>query len=292
MYRSIALAALAALAALTLGGCSAGTPTARSQVAAGGPDPGVEHIHGLGVDPADGVLYAASHYGLFRITQQGAASRVADRFQDTMGFTVTGPNTFLGSGHPDFQKDPGLPPRLGLIRSTDAAETWQSVSLSGTTDFHALRAAHGNVYGWDSATSSLLVSADDGRTWDTRSRLAVRDFVVSPTDADALLATTEQGLKRSTDGGRTWGSATNAPAVVVLSWSRTDGLFALAPDGTVQYSADAGVTWTARGNAGGPPEALTIDSRDGAITLYAAVDGRGVQVSADGGATFTTRFSP
>ena len=43
--------------------------------------------------------------------------RVADRYQDTMGFTVNGPNTFLGSGHPDFVADPDFPTRLGLIRS-------------------------------------------------------------------------------------------------------------------------------------------------------------------------------
>ncbi len=27
------------------------------------PEPGLEHTHGLGVDPADGVLYAATHFG-------------------------------------------------------------------------------------------------------------------------------------------------------------------------------------------------------------------------------------
>lgn len=58
-----------------------------------------------------------------------------------MGFTVTGPKTFLGSGHPDFDKDPQLPPRMGLIRSADAALTWQPVSLTGEVDFHALHSA-------------------------------------------------------------------------------------------------------------------------------------------------------
>ncbi len=37
------------------------------------------------MDPADGVLYAATHYGLFRLPEQGDPVRVADRFQDTMG---------------------------------------------------------------------------------------------------------------------------------------------------------------------------------------------------------------
>jgi len=131
--------------------------------------------------------------------------RVADRYQDTMGFTVTGPNTFLGSGHPDFVADPDFPTRLGLIRSDDAGESWEIVSLGGAADFHALHSAHGLVYGWDSGTGRFMVSADDGASWDVRSTLDMFDFAVSPTDPYLLLATTTtQGIVRSIDGGRTW----------------------------------------------------------------------------------------
>ena len=38
-----------------------------------------------------------------------------------MGFTVVGPDTFLGSGHPDIRATD--PPLLGLIESNDAAQT-------------------------------------------------------------------------------------------------------------------------------------------------------------------------
>ena len=54
---STALAGAVAAAAVT--GCSAGAPVAA--VPAGGEppvDPGMEHVHGLGVDPADGALLA------------------------------------------------------------------------------------------------------------------------------------------------------------------------------------------------------------------------------------------
>lgn len=102
---------LSVVAALTLGACSPGSvdrsaaPTAQ--------DPGIEHVHGLAVDPADGVLYAATHYGVFRMPADTIPIRVADRYQDTMGFTVIGPNSFLGSGHPDVLADPDLPSRQG-----------------------------------------------------------------------------------------------------------------------------------------------------------------------------------
>ncbi|PWI12287.1 hypothetical protein DIZ27_01455 [Streptomyces sp. NWU339] len=43
--------------------------------------------------------HAAGHHGVFRL-DSGTATRGAGRYQDTMGFTVTGPSTFLASGHP------------------------------------------------------------------------------------------------------------------------------------------------------------------------------------------------
>ena len=48
----------------------------------------MEHVHGVGVDQ-DGVLYAGSHYGLFRINEDGTAARVSE-VQDFMGFTSAG----------------------------------------------------------------------------------------------------------------------------------------------------------------------------------------------------------
>lgn len=95
-------------AALLLTACSSPdtTPAQGKAGATSDPDPGTGHLHGLGVDPADGTLYAAGHLGVFHLTPTGAV-RIADRYQDTMGFTVTGPRTFLASGHPH----PPTPPR-------------------------------------------------------------------------------------------------------------------------------------------------------------------------------------
>ena len=280
-------AALGALLLLT--GCSAGTsdPTTAGQRPALDADPGVAHVHGLGVDPADGVLYAATHFGLFALPEDGAATRIADRFQDTMGFTVVGPNTFLGSGHPDPEKDPQLPPRLGLIRSTDAARTWESVSLSGEVDFHALHSAHGNVYGWDAGSGRLMVSGDGGQTWETRSTLGLRDLAVSPEDPQVLLVTTENGPARSADGGRTFTAVPGAPLLSVLAWQSADRLYGVDPSGQVHASSDGGATWGKRGTLGGPPEALAASGDD----LYAAATDRGVLASSDGGRTWTVRYS-
>ena len=276
------------IATLLLAGCSSGAgPTRTGPAGAQQEDPGVAHVHGLGVDPADGVLYAATHFGLFALPEDGDATRVADRFQDTMGFTVVGPNTFLGSGHPDFQKDPQLPPRLGLIRSTDAAQTWESVSLSGEADFHALHASGSMIFGWDSGSSRLMASDDDGQTWDTRSTLGLRDFAVGDVDPDVLLATTERGLVRSSDGGRTFALVPAAPSLAVLAWQKGDDVFGVGPTGAAYASRDGGRTWSERAAVGSEPEALAAEGEN----LYVAVASKGVLASADGGRTWTVRYS-
>src|SRR5688500_4724072 len=84
-------------------------------------DPGPVHVHGLGINPADEALFIATHTGLYRAGKgERKARRVGDGLQDTMGFTIAGPNRFLGSGHPDARGiAQGLPPHLGLIESRD-----------------------------------------------------------------------------------------------------------------------------------------------------------------------------
>lgn len=292
MRRKLPAVVAVGLASALLTGCSTGTGSTAGTAPTSGRnvDPGVGHVHGLGVDPADGVLYAATHFGLFRLPERAPASRVADRRQDTMGFTVAGPGAFLGSGHPDVQKDPALPSRLGLIRSADAGVSWDPVSLAGAVDFHALRASGPTIYGWDAGSGYLLVSPDAGQTWQDRGRQPLLDLVVDPADAGVLLGATQQGLVRSTDGGRNWASVAGAPLLSVLARGDAGSLFGVAADGSVHRSTDAGATWQPRGSVGGPPEAATADVHEGAETLYVAVVGQGVRVSRDAGGTFDTRL--
>ncbi len=238
------------------------------------------HVHGLGVDPGTGELYAGSHHGLIRFPQRGEPSRVGGLVQDFMGFAVVGPNHFLASGHPGAGQDG--PSNVGLIESTDAGRTWRTLSLAGQADFHTLKASHGLIYG--SNVGQLMVS-QDGKVWDTRARIAMADLAVSPKNAETLLATTQQGLARSTDGGRSFGLVAGAPLLQLLTWTDTGDLVGITPEGAVQVSSDGGTTWSQRGSAGGAPEALTASGNQ----IYAAVEGKIVS-SDDGGSTFKTRY--
>ena len=248
-------------------------------------DPGVAHVHGLGIDPSDGSLYVATHHGTFRIARDESAERVGASFQDTMGFTVAGPKRFLGSGHPDLDgARKGQPPRLGLIESTDAGKSWRAVSLSGEVDFHGLAAAHDRVYGWDSGTGRFMVSSD-GRTWETRSTQALAAFAVDPKNPDHIVGSGPQGLLDSTDGGRTW-QARSGPALAVLSWDAAAGLIGADGGGRVHRSSDGGASWAPLGNLAGNPQALLAT---GTVFYAAAADSdgtTGIYRSADGGRTW------
>ncbi|MGH3519478.1 MAG: F510_1955 family glycosylhydrolase [Haloechinothrix sp.] len=280
LRRTAAWLAMSGVAAMLLSGCQGGAQNDQDS------DPGsgevsLEHIHGLGINPADGELYVASHHGVFLVTGQGAPEQIANRTQDFMGFTVVGPDHFLGSGHPGPQ-DTDQPPNVGLIESTDAATSWHSLSLSGEVDFHALEAKHGKVYGYDSLSGQIMVS-DDKETWDKRAGLPLADIAVSPDDPDVVLATTQQGPARSTDGGRSFTPIDGAPVLIFLDWPGKEVLVGVSPDGVVYVSDDGGTGWTEQGRVPGGPQAILAHGKS---EMYVATD-EGIQHSTDNGKTFT-----
>ncbi|HEV2811493.1 MAG TPA: hypothetical protein VGV93_13980 [Acidimicrobiales bacterium] len=278
----ILVAGLAAIAALVWTVASSDSEVA--EPARPVEEPGVAHVHGLGVNPADDSLYVATHTGMFRIPEEGQAERLGTSYQDTMGFTVAGPDRFLGSGHPDVPgSQAGQPSRLGLIESTDAGQTWEPLSLSGNADFHGLAFAHEQVYGWD-ATSGRFMVSDDLTTWDTRATVQLFGFAVDPSDPDHVVGASPEGLLDSVDGGRTW-EPVDGPGLVVLSWDPEMGLWGVEPDGTVHRRQEAASAWEQQGRLPGQPEAML--ARDG--VLYAAAledDITGIYRSDDAGATW------
>ncbi len=231
-------------------------------------------------------MYAATHFGLWQLPEEGQAERVGDAAYDLMGFTVVGADHFRASGHPPLLDD--LPPLLGLIETTDGGESWRSLSLLGDVDFHALRVAHDRVYGWNSSDGSIMVS-EDGVEWDRRSTVPIFDFVVDPDDADGVLASVSESfedvrLVRSADGGRSWEDL-DTPPIARLAWETSDRLWGVGSDGSVWRGEDGGQRWEQVGDpVGGRPEAF-LDAGD---SLYVAAGGA-ILESADGGTTWEVR---
>jgi hypothetical protein len=135
-------------------------------------DPGPVHVHGLGIDPADGSLFVATHTGLFRVEEgETKATRIAGRYQDTLGFTIVAADRFLGSGHADLKeaREKSWPPLLGSIESRDHGNSWTSISLLGEADIHVLRSSGDRVYGFDRRTIACSSATKPARAgWSAR----------------------------------------------------------------------------------------------------------------------------
>lgn len=253
-------------------------------------DPGVVHVHGLGRNPADGALMIATHTGLFRVGPDGGApDRVAGLYQDTMGFTVVGPDHFLGSGHPGSVGDD--PPFLGLIESRDAGNRWRPVSLRGEVDFHVLEAQGRTVYGFGSDFESraprFLRSRDGGRSW---RRLAAPEplagLAIDPGDPERVVALGEQGAYLSRDGGVRW-RPLSVPGGLV-TWTRKLGIVAVDFGGILRTAEDPDGEFAEVGTLDGAPAAL---EGAGGELLAATHDSR-VLSSRDGGRTWTELLGP
>ncbi|MGP4011674.1 F510_1955 family glycosylhydrolase [Streptomyces sp. 4N124] len=274
-----AVAATALALALTLAACS-GSGDSEDSTGESTAGTTVSHIHGLGLDLTDQRLYVATHEGVYTPGAKGEPELVGDSEDDFMGFTMADDKTFYASGHPTSGGN------KGLIKSTDAGKTWKSLSLSGKSDFHALDFAHSTVYGYDS-TNGLVRTTKDGISWKDGARLEALDIAVSPTDPGVILATTEDGVVRSGDGGKTFAPA-QQPVMAFLSWSTKDALYGIDTSGGLNSSADGGITWKKISTVpGGRPQALTAVAPEHVL----AATETGVFESKDGGTTFKKRLA-
>ena len=288
MFARLPAALLAALALAACGGGGeageepAATTAVSAEPAAPPDDPGPLHVHGLGPAP-DGGLYVATHTGLFRV-EDGGLERVGETIQDLMGFTVGEEGTLLASGHPDAEEaqTQGLPPHLGLVRSRDGGETWDTVSLAGEADFHALRAYDERLYGFDASGGRLLASTDGGETWEERELPGLlADLAADPADPDRLLAAGEQGIVRSSDAGRSW--EVLAERIGLLAWPEGGPVYLVDAEGAIHTSLD-GRRWRRAGETGEQPAALAAT---GPRELYFAGHDGDILRSDDGGRTWS-----
>ncbi|UKF32441.1 F510_1955 family glycosylhydrolase [Clavibacter phaseoli] len=296
--RLLGAGAVASATLVVVTGCATSLPTSPSAEAS------FEHVHGLGHDPVTGLTYAAAHTGVWVVptnalpdtypshsaaeddTDEGP---IAGRMQDTMGFTITPEGVFYASGHPDPAEQNPAGPNLGLIRSTDAATTWELVSLSGQTDFHDLSTAPlddgtTRIYGYDAGGAGISRSDDSGTTWSTAAALEIRDLTTDPELPNRVLASTAEGLQVSDDGAESFRLVDGAPLLYLVESTGDGAYVGIDVDGAVWTGSPEG-DWSRHGNVTGAPEALAfVGGKDPWIL---AADERGVVASPDYGETWT-----
>lgn len=235
------------------------------------------HIHGMDVDPDTGKVLLATHEGLYDVATT-PATRIGPEI-DLMGFTVAADGTLYASGHPGPGVD--LPNPVGLIESKDGGRTWTPLSRTGQSDFHALAATHERIIGFD----GQLLTSKGGSSWAPAEDQVPAYHLAAATDGRVALATTEEGLMRSNDHGKSWNPVPGAPLLMLtaISGSQAAGT---TPDGTIYTSGDGGLEWRKGAEAVGPISAIDVaDTREGK-RIWIATE-TGVQVSTDRGRTFT-----
>ena len=268
----------AVLAALGLlgGACGDGEPAKPVFRELGHESPLLElvHIHGLGFNPADGLLYVATHTGLYRLAD-GQPELVGNRNWDVMGFTVRGADDFIGGGHPSPTeiRDGKYPPLLGFIESKDAAESWNILAMKGEADLHAFALNDDTIYAVDATAGRFLASAN-GRDWEARAQIVATSIAVEA--GGSVIAATPKGIARSVDLGRTWSLVVSAPPFVLVASQPGGGSWGIDGSGVV-YKATSSGNWSQEGNLEGRPQAFIATSN----RLFAATD-RGIFESADG----------
>lgn len=261
-----AVAALAATVALVVTACGTSEPATDTAAATGTPTPSatstpdptpeptptpeqaepsvqtvalsdaISHVHGLVVD-ADGSVRAGTHDGVRVIGTDGTVTAVGPQ-DDLMGMTgLPGTMRLVSSGHPG----PGspLPNPVGLIRSDDGGTTWESVSLGGQIDFHALAMTEEMLVGFDGVTG-IVTSTDGGATWQQGAPMAALSLAAV---GDEVWATTPDGVMHSTDRGASFDPLDGVPLLWQVSAGTDGSLWGVDVDGIAWRSRD-GQEWT------------------------------------------------
>ena len=123
------------------------------------------HVHGLAINSSNPeIAYIATHHGLLQRSESGQWFWMGKERADYMGFTAD-PTS------PNRFYSSGHPPtggNLGFQISDTQGEKWQQISMPGV-DFHALAISPSNpqvFYGYPaSGAQGLRTSTDGGKTW-------------------------------------------------------------------------------------------------------------------------------
>jgi hypothetical protein len=255
-------------------------------------------VNGLSVEPETKDFLLTTNRGFWRISPDGkrveqikgtiTAGGKSSPVGTFLEVEASGPGRFVGSGHPD--QEGALPSFLGLIASDDAGRTWRVISRLGDADLHKIVLRHDRLYAFDAVLSAMLISRDGGKSFDEQftPRGLIIDFDVDPSKPERIVASTEEELFRTEDGGRSW-RPLQAGKGIRLAWPAPDRLYRAEKDGAVKVSADGGTTWKDTGRVPGEP--YKFDAVSAQEVFLALSDGT-IMHTTDGSQSWDTAFRP
>jgi BNR/Asp-box repeat protein len=291
MSRSSLTPLLVLLAFAACGGASPSSSDNAASITSAGAG---KDVSSIAIDPSDGTLMAGSGPAFYRLPPGAKApEKAAGNLSTPSGkgtltrdvvvrFAADG--TIIASGH---SGEAALPPVLGLVKSTDEGETWQSISGLGKADYHEIELAGHRIFALRNEDPGMIeISSDGGKTWESREAPSVAtpiDIAINPGNPDQWAVSTNQGTFISANGGKSWRQwdTTFGPRI---AWAKPDALYLAGKDGKVKKSPDAGKTWQDVGTIGSGPRELTVSPKG---ELYASIAGGEIRRSTDGGATWS-----
>lgn len=200
----------------------------------------LSHIHGIAFGAA-GDLVLATHHGIFNVDPDGVAQLISDP-NDFMGFTRSGPDRLMASGHPAGGGN------MGVLSSTDGGAKWSPLSegVDGPVDFHAMSVSPADpevVYG---LFGGIQVSRDGGKTWMMSGPAPADtiDLAAGPGDVATVYAGTMDGLMVSADFGVTWTPSGPQGVPVTAVESTGSGAIYAYFAGSGLFREDGDGTWT------------------------------------------------
>ena len=148
----------------------------------------------------------------------------------------------------------------GLFRSDNGGRAFEKLGLSSQAGSEAralCETIDGVIFLSDERLGTVVNGDGDGRDW--LKALGRSPSALAPNYSDRhhalLLASTEEGILRTTDKGQTWRevlSLGKGAGPVAFSQSRIGLAYAITGDGTAYSSTDFGATWAPVEAAGSP----------------------------------------
>ncbi len=229
------------------GGSTSPTATATPDVAVNGFGSAKNHGHSLLALP-DNVLMLATHYGLFRSSDNGKTWQevAAGTNQPMAGLMTTSlVNSSLNTQRlyvltlPALQNAKGT---LGLYTSDDEGQTWQ-LAISTKTIGSMYFVASGNtspndvyIYLPNEGPQGLKISHDAGQHFTNTGALpfSILGLFAIPGAPGQLIAYGNNGMARSSDAGDHWQVISNVTGGVF-------GMTTSGPNSPIYASGDAGI---------------------------------------------------
>ena len=205
-------------------------------------DASIDHIHGLGYPGAGDALMIASHHGPL-LYEEGTWKETDGEKHDYMGFQAVA-DGFVSSGHPEPGSDYENP--LGLLKSTDAGETFKQYAFEGEIDFHYLAASYQtdriyvfNEMPTDNLDNGFFYTDDYGQKWTTMDMKGFEAEMMSnmaahPETPETVAIGTERGLYVSTDAGQRFSLLKDDMYITYVTLSKSHAYVAELVDDKVQ----------------------------------------------------------